>query len=203
LALRADCRHYGCPACGPRRRFRWLSHFLLIFELQTSLYAAHITSGQFRALRNYIRRHDGDYLAIAQADDRVLLLANGGFPSSRLVTLLEAADMTATALQNLNSARNKPVGTSRAWALREYLAESDYVRRGTAPKGRFQLVLERLHRSKLEATDTRTEHGARADWLFPAEWIQEQIEWFYEGLSLPYRAEEETEAEGSAGGEDE
>jgi hypothetical protein len=192
LALRADCRRYDCPACGPRRLFRWLSHFLLIFELQTSLYAAHIASEQFRALREYIRRNAGDYLAITQADGRILLIANGGFPSSRLVTPLEAADRTAKALQSLD-ARKKPIRTSRVWALPDYGEQSDYVRRGAAPKGRFPLVLERLRRSKLETSVDRAEHGARADWLFPAEWIQEQIEWLYEGLSLPPRAEEEEE----------
>jgi hypothetical protein len=190
LALRADCRRYDCPACGPRRLFRWLSHFLSIFELQASMYAAHIASEQFRALREYIRRNAGDYLAITQADGRILLIANGGFPSSRLVSPLEAADWTAKALQSLD-ARKKPIRTSRAWALPDYGEQSDYVRRGAAPKGRFPLVLERLRRSKLETFVDRAEHGARADWLFPAEWIPEQIEWLYEGLSLPPRAEEE------------
>src|SRR5262249_16670289 len=160
-----------------------LMHFMLIFELQTTLYATHITVKQLRYRTECIRRQRGDYLAIDQADGRILLIANREFPDGRVVTLMEAADLVAQALQNLDTTKRKPIRTRKAWSLREEQKEADYVRRGAAPRGRFALVVHRLRRAQLDPDVRPTDRGARADWLFPGSWPAEQIEWFYEGLT--------------------
>jgi hypothetical protein len=185
LALRVDCRVYACPACGPRRRCRWLLHLMNIFELQTVLYAAQVSEDQVGALSKYVRRHEGDYVVITQSDGRLLLVASCGFPSAKLIAKLDAAESTASALQNLNNSKRLPISTSRDWALRELRVEADYVRRGAAPKGKFALVVNRLKRAKLGPTVQDTDRGARADWLFPGDWADERIEWYYEGLASP------------------
>jgi hypothetical protein len=195
LALRVDCRLYSCPVCGLRRRCRWLLHFMGIFELQTALYAAQVSTDRLDALTRHVRRQEADYLAVWQSDDRILFIASCEFAEARLVSALEAAELVASALQNLNTTKNRPISTSRAWALYDHRAEADYVRRGAAPKGRFSLVVQRLNRSRLEPTISEADHGARADWLFPGDWCDERIEWFYEGLSSPPRVEEEEEEE--------
>jgi hypothetical protein len=201
LALRVDCRMYGCPVCGLRRRCRWLLHFMCIFELQVALYAAHVTAEALGALTKHVRRHDGDYLVIAQADGRFLFVASCEFSGGRQVAVLEAAELVAAALQNLdgNAAgkRKRPVKTSCGWALHERASQAEYIRRGAAPTGRFGLVVKRLKRSQLGPAVQPTDQGARADWLFPGTWPDEQIEWFYEGLSSPPAGDEEEGEEGS------
>jgi hypothetical protein len=199
LALRVDCRAWSCPTCSLRRRCRWMLHLMGIFELQTSLYAQHITAQQIAALRKCVHRQDGDYLAISQSDGRILFVASCAFPSSRLATPLDAADLVALALQCLDTAKRKPVSTSRGWALHENRSEADYVRRGAAPKGKFALVVNRLRRAKLAPSVQPTDRGARADWLFPASWHAEQIEWYYEGLASPPSVGEMNETKGDEG----
>jgi hypothetical protein len=160
-------------------------HFMLIFELQTMLYTQHIAAKQLDKLSTYVRRHGGDYLAIVQADGRILIVANCTLPEGRPITAMEAADLVAQALQNLDTTKRKPISTSKAWSLREERKEADYVRRGAAPKGRFALVVQRLRRAQLDPDVRPTDRGARADWLFPGDWPEAQIEWFYEGLAMP------------------
>jgi len=160
-------------------------HFMLIFELQTELYGAHITAKQRRSRRRCICRQGGDFLAITQTDGQVLLIANRPFPDGRTLTLMEAADLAAQALQSVDIAKRKPISTSKAWALRDEKKQADYIRRGAAPRGRFALVVERLRRAQLEPDVRPTERGARADWLFPGSWPEAQIEWFYEELAMP------------------
>jgi hypothetical protein len=169
---------------------------MCIFELQVPLYAARVSAEQLDALSKYVRRYEGDYLAVTQADGQFLLIASRAFPGSRLVTALEAAELLATALQNLDAAKKKPISTSRAWALHDRHAQADYVRRGAAPKGRFNLVVNRLRRAQLGPSIQPTDQGARADWLFPGSWPEEQMEWFYDGLASPPGAGEEKEEEG-------
>jgi hypothetical protein len=195
LALRVDCRMYGCPVCGLRRRCRWLLHLMCIFELQVALYAAHVAADQLGALSKYVRRHEGDYVVIAQADGRILFIASCEFPGGKQVAVLEAAELVATALQNLDNAKRQPIRTSRAWALHEHSQESEFIRRGAAPTGRFGLVVKRLKRSQLGPAVQPTDQGARADWLFPGTWPDEQIEWYYEGLGSPPTSGEEEEEE--------
>jgi hypothetical protein len=185
LSLQVSCRRWSCPECARRQRCRWLMHFMLIFELQTTLYGEHITAKQLHYRTQYIRAQRGDYLAITQADGRILLIANCEFPDGRVVTAMEAADLVAQALQNLDTAKRRPISTSKAWSLRDERKEADYVRRGAAPRGRFALVVHRLRRAQLDPDVRPTDRGARADWLFPGSWPAEQIEWFYEGLAMP------------------
>jgi hypothetical protein len=195
LALRVDCRMYSCPVCGLRRRCRWLLHFLAIFELQTALYAAHVSVERLDAITKHIRRHEADYLAISQADGQVLFIASCEFPEGRQVSALEAAELVATALQSIDTKKRRAVNTSRAWSLCENHPQADYIRRGAAPTGRFRLVVQRLHHSQLAPSVSPTDHGARADWPFPGDWPDERIDWFYEGLSSPPRVEEEEDGQ--------
>lgn len=99
----------------------------------------------------------------------------------------------AVALQNLKpgNERQRPITTTLAWALRDHKSEADYLRRGSAPTGKFRLVVQRLTRSKLELAVSEAQHGARADWLFPGEWCEERIDWFFDGLKLPPDVTEE------------
>jgi hypothetical protein len=196
LVLRVDCRTYGCSVCGIRRRGRWLLHFMGIFEEQLYLYAAHISGGQRRNLKRHVaERQDGDYLAIAEAGDRILFIANREFPGSRRVTIIEAAELVATALLNLDAGKKLPVGTSRAWAMHEEDAKADYIRRGAAPKGEFALVVKRLRRKTLYPYVASTRKGARAEWVFPKDWPAERVDWLYEDLGSPPDASEKEGAE--------
>jgi hypothetical protein len=105
--------------------------------------------------------------------------------------VLEAAELVATALQNLDDTKRQPIRTSRSWALHEYAHEAEYIRRGAAPTGRFGLVVKRLKRSQLGPAVQPTDQGARADWLFPGTWPDEQIDWYFEGLASPPSSGEE------------
>jgi hypothetical protein len=166
---------------------------MCIFELQVVLYAAHVAAEQMGILSKFVRRHEGDYLAIAEAGDRVLFISSCEFPEGRQVAVLEAAELVAVALQNLDAGKKRPVNTSRAWALNENASQAEYIRRGSAPTGRFGLVVKRLKRSQLGPAVQPTDQGARADWLFPGSWPDEQIEWYYEGLASPPCGGEEDE----------
>jgi hypothetical protein len=192
LALRVDCRVYGCPVCGLRRRCRWLFHLMNIFDLQAALCVAVVGVDQLAVLRKYVHRQEGDYVAIAMTDGRLTFIASCNFPGAELTTKADAAEFAAVALQSLDTGKRKPISTSRAWALQEIRNEADYIRRGAAPIGRFGLVVYRLRRAQLDPFVQPDDRGARADWLFPGAWHEAQIEWFYEGLALPPGAGEAT-----------
>jgi hypothetical protein len=193
LVLRVSCRRWSCPQCVHRQRYRRLEHFVLIFELQTTLYAAHITARQLRSRTERIRRNGGDYLVISQADDRILLIANRDFPDSRAVTAMEAAGLVAQALQNFDTAKRKPVSTSWNWRLCELRKEADYVRRGAAPRGGFLLVVGRLKRAGLNPVVGPDERGKRASWRMDG-YDEAQRDCEYEELAAP-RAPGEVDAE--------
>jgi hypothetical protein len=135
-------------------------------------------------------------VAIAMTEGRLTFIASCYFPDPELVTRIDAAEFAATALQNLDASKRKPISTSRDWAMREMRLNADYLRRGAAPIGRFNLVVFRLRRAKLDPFVQPDDRGARADWLFPGDWCEPEIEWFYEGLASPPGA-------GEANGEEE
>jgi hypothetical protein len=86
--------------------------------------------------------------------------------------------------------------TSYAWALHENKTQADYIRRGAAPTGRFGLVVNRLRRSRLGPSVRPTDQGARADWIFPGDWPDERIEWYFDGLGSPPSIDEQEEDDG-------
>jgi hypothetical protein len=196
LTFRVDCRTYTCPACGPRRRCKWLSHLMNIFDLQATLCVAVVPADRLDALRKYVHRQEADYVALTMTESRLTFIASCYFPDPELVTRIDAAEFAATALQNLDTSKLKPISTSRDWAMHEVRVEADYLRRGAAPIGRFNLVVFRLRRAQLDPFVQPDDRGARADWLFPGDWHDAQIEWFYDGLASPPGA-------GEANGEEE
>jgi hypothetical protein len=163
-----------------------------IFDLQATLCVAVVPADQLVALRKHVHRQEGDYVAIAMSEDRLTFIASCYFSGAALTTRIDAAEFAATALQNLDASKQKPISTSRDWAMRELHNQADYTRRGAAPIGRFNLVVFRLHRAQLDPFVQPDDRGARADWLFPGAWHEAQIEWFYEGLASPPGAGEAT-----------
>jgi hypothetical protein len=199
LTLRVDCRNHPCAACGPRRRGQWLRHLLLVYELGPKLFAAVVLPDRLDGLRQCLRREQAkndeaaNYVTIQHgAAHSILLIASAAFPGCRCVLPIEAADWTASALLGIDLSTRRPINTSKAWSLYEECADSDYERRGAAPRGRFAEVVKMLKNKKLDPAVSPSAWGARADWVFPGNWCEEQIFWLYEDLSLPPTADEGT-----------
>jgi hypothetical protein len=187
LAVRVDCRRYGCPPCAARRRCYWLTHFMPLFAEHGRLHAWHgQQQGKGRPAPYWaLRRCRADYASFS-CPDAALVLATHALPGSEPVDVLGAVELAAQALLSLGAGSpRKPINTSRSWALRESRDKGDYVRRGAAPRGRFPLVVSRLRRERMNPAVQPTTRGARCDWMFPEGWPEERMEFYFDGLGAP------------------
>jgi hypothetical protein len=192
LAIRADCQKYSCPPCAARRRCRWLTHLMALFDEHQGLHAWRGDSQgrTWKTVSARLSRQRADYVAFfgAAGAAPTLVLATRPVPGSEPVDVPAAAELAASSLLSLSGGSpRKPISTSRAWALHEDRDKGDYVRRGAAPRGGFPLVVSRLRREHLDPAVQNTSRGARCDWTFPADWPEERIELYFEGLGSPPR----------------
>src|SRR5262249_54381282 len=76
LAIPADCRRFICSVCGRRRRSRWLTHLLCIFEQQEALFVWQGERQAFASLSRTLRRASSDYAAFVLWSGRVVVICN-------------------------------------------------------------------------------------------------------------------------------
>jgi hypothetical protein len=186
LALRVDCWTAGCAVCGRRYRSRWLIHLMCLFDQAGELFVWQGEAGKdYATFRKAASRHGANYVALRLANGTILVVTDHALPKVLPIDAAAAAESTAAGLLNLAPVR-KPVSTSKAWALSRLREESgQYLRRGAAPRGGFGLVVHRLRRKQMEPATTETQRGARCNWVFPGDWPEERIAWYYEVLSAP------------------
>jgi hypothetical protein len=182
-ALRVDCRRYNCEACAPRRKSLWLIHLALLFERHGGpLFVWEGEPGQpWELATRQLRRHRADYCALRTSAGPLVAIATVQPVGAEQISPALATERVAQALRDLARVR-LPISTSRSWKLDEQVGSGRYRRKGAAPRGCFQEVVDHLREHQLDPAVRESAYGQRTDWMFPGTWCPEQVEWLFDSL---------------------
>jgi hypothetical protein len=174
-ALRVDCDCYSCPACGPRRRCRWLLHLANCFhDHQGPLYRAELKDRGLTAKLQAVRRRDGEYAAIRRDGGRASLITTVPVDGCEDTTPDEAAERVAAGLLELARVR-RPVLTSRPWQPpTDRKQTGQYTRQGQAPRGSFPRVVGDVERVAEGVRHVQLGDKLGTFFELPADWPDER-----------------------------
>lgn len=194
-AIRADCRRWACPSCGPRRRSLWLVHLACrLADWPGPLHTLTVPSDRIddfaAATRLWNKQYPDDrqeWAAARRNDGTALIITtraadpSSPFSPSALISPPQASEQLAHSLLRLDLSLRQPVTTSRAWALpQREPSRQEYTRVGQAPTGRYEQTVIDVEGLADESVQTVTSDGKTAVFFsFSEEWDEQRVKDVY------------------------
>jgi hypothetical protein len=181
--LHRNCDRFECDVCGAKKRSAWLLNLMRRYDEFDSLFFGRFlnrtkTDSAIRA----IRRAEGCYVRFADGNSNgaYMVICSCNIKGVLQVNHCEALHITANQLNGALS--NESISTCYCWKLENKTHTGDWKRRGAGINGSFGNVVADLERRNLDPFVQESDRGAKADWSFPADMPEEQIDVIFDAL---------------------